>query len=312
MSIKTLQNHVDFLKKAAETSHEQAKQKPEDGFLKALARAHEEVANKKFNELQQALEQAAGQHLSIRLTGPKADGSIRLDDFVKIFSPFIEAIKKASSLAMYGTTSLKMKEELKTKLNQELSFRLRGLSFGSTTLHFSVPALEDATGQSVLSDVLNRAFDLLNEENNEAFLEKIDSIGGGAAHALRDSLKAINNSGYGAIIEWNRPGGVSKWEGTGPKILRAQELLGSLSEPEIYNEKILGTVASLKDTGLIEIRTKDCGKVNVRYAMNLVPEVQKLKVSAKAELVVSTKKSWDAGGKKFIFHRRLLACSVSE
>lgn len=310
MTVEKLANHVEFLKNSAEQAKANALAAPDNVLCAIVAKSQEQAKNRAINQYQQLQEELSGQHLAFKLTGPKADGSVRLDDFIRIFQPFMDAIKKASSLAMYGTGSLRMKESLKKRLDLELSFRLRGLSYGSTTIHFAVPQQEDTTCTSVLNNVLTKAFDLLNEQDNDMFLEKIDSIGGGAAQSLKESLKALNSSGYGAILEWNRPDGVTHWEGTPVQILRAQELLGSLSEPESYQERIQGVIASLKDTGLIEIRTSQHGKINVRYPIKLVGEVQKLKVSTAAELVVSTKKSWDEGGKKFIFHRRLLACSI--
>ena len=188
------------------------------------------------------------------------------------------------------------------------NIKLRSLSFGSTEVHFSVPTIEDSTGEAPMIDVLKNTFNLLNETENEEFLNKIESIGGDAAKALRSTLAAIQNSGFTATIVWNSPEGSTTWDGTSANIIRAYDWLGSLTQSQEYEEQITGKVASLKDTGLIEVRDEANQKISVRYPLSLITEIQKLSVGLNAQFFVITKKSWDEGGKRWVFSRRLLSC----
>jgi hypothetical protein len=308
MSLEKIREHVDFLAKSAQLSASESLANPDNVLLKLVAKNQLQAKNEAINELARIEEEISGQHLAFRLQGPKADGSIRLDEFIRIFEPFVEAVKKATSLSMYGSSSLRMKSDAKMKLDIMSNIKLRSLSFGSTEVHFSVPTIEDSTGEAPMIDVLKNTFNLLNETQNEEFLNKIESIGGDAAKALRSTLAAIQNSGFTATIVWNSPEGSTTWDGTSANIIRAYDWLGSLTRSEEYEEEITGRVASLKDTGLIEIRDKVNQKISVRYPLSLISEVQKLSVGLSAQFFVITKKSWDEGGKRWVFGRRLLGC----
>tara|TARA_B100001105_G_scaffold251382_1_gene241054 strand:+ start:866 stop:1801 length:936 start_codon:yes stop_codon:yes gene_type:complete len=308
MTIDAIREHTSFLAQCAEASAKVAAANPENHLLQIIAKNQLDAKNESINELARLEEEISGQHLAVRLQGPKADGSIRLDEFIRIFEPFVEAVKKATSLAMYGSSSLRMKSDTKMKLDIMSNIKLRSLSFGSTEVHFSVPTIEDSTGEAPMIDVLKNTFNLLNETENEEFLNKIESIGGDAAKALRSTLAAIQNSGFTATIVWNSPEGSTTWDGTSANIIRAYDWLGSLTQSQEYEEQITGKVASLKDTGLIEVRDEANQKISVRYPLSLITEIQKLSVGLNAQFFVITKKSWDEGGKRWVFSRRLLSC----
>ena len=308
MTIDAIREHTSFLAQCAEASAKVAAANPENHLLQIIAKNQLDAKNESINELARLEEEISGQHLAVRLQGPKADGSIRLDEFIRIFEPFVEAVKKATSLAMYGSSSLRMKSDAKMKLDIMSNIKLRSLSFGSTEVHFSVATIEDSTGEAPMIDVLKNTFNLLNETENEEFLNKIESIGGDAAKALRSTLAAIQNSGFTATIVWNSPEGSTTWDGTSANIIRAYDWLGSLTQSQEYEEQITGKVASLKDTGLIEVRDEANQKISVRYPLSLITEIQKLSVGLNAQFFVITKKSWDEGGKRWVFSRRLLSC----
>ena len=290
MTIDAIREHTSFLAQCAEASAKVAAANPENHLLQIIAKNQLDAKNESINELARLEEEISGQHLAVRLQGPKADGSIRLDEFIRIFEPFVEAVKKATSLAMYGSSSLRMKSDAKMKLDIMSNIKLRSLSFGSTEVHFSVPTIEDSTGEAPMIDVLKNTFNLLNETENEEFLNKIESIGGDAAKALRSTLAAIQNSGFTATIVWNSPEGSTTWDGTSANIIRAYDWLGSLTQSQEYEEQITGKVASLKDTGLIEVRDEANQKISVRYPLSLITEIQKLSVGLNAQFFVITKK----------------------
>ena len=85
MTIDAIREHTSFLAQCAEASAKVAAANPENHLLQIIAKNQLDAKNESINELARLEEEISGQHLAVRLQGPKADGSIRLDEFIRIF-----------------------------------------------------------------------------------------------------------------------------------------------------------------------------------------------------------------------------------
>ena len=79
-----------------------------------------------------------------------------------------------------------------------------------------------------------------------------------------------------------------------------------MREPERYQETIEGRVASITDTGRLDLRT-DRGKVSIRFPLQLTQQVQGLTITTPARLRVETARYWDSVEKRDIYKRQLIS-----
>ncbi|CAG9178494.1 hypothetical protein [Cupriavidus pampae] len=299
MSTKFLEQHAKTLAAFAKETADASSESPDDFWLRAAVKVQHEAAAKAARELALARADEAGELIGLRFIGPRADGSIPLDAFVKIMEPLTYAWKAAAHRLRYGRDDLRVA----TEISDLLDLRLAGLAYGSTRVFVTGNGAADLTGESLLQATLVHVFKLLTATRDD-FHDAADSIGGKAASSLAEALKAIDAAGFSAELTWQSPSCRWRWDGKRDEIVRFRNWVESMTDPEEYEEEVAGIVAAIKDTGRFELRTED-GKIVVRYPLALTTEVQKLTIAKPARVAVITAKYRDSVAKRDIYTRHL-------
>lgn len=300
MTIHFLREHAQQLKAAADNTAKLASENSNDFLLQLAAKNQLDAANSVKNELLLAESEEIGELLDLRFLGPRAEGSISLDAFIKIAEPLSLAWKYAAHRLRNGTNPSHIHHDIA----QTLNLKLAGMSYGSTRIFLTGNGRPDLTGANLLNETLIQTFRLLNS-NNEDFYDAVDAVGGSAATHFGNAMKAIDNAGLAAEFTWNTPVKEFFWRGSTDELVRIRTLLDTIKEPEVYTETITGLVAGILDTGRLDIRTQE-GKITIRYPMKLTEQVQRLVIAKPASINVQTSKYWDAVTKKDIFKRQMI------
>lgn len=300
MSTQFLKGHAETLASFAEETISRAKQNPDDVLLQLAAKNQLQAANRVAKDLALAELEEVGELLELRFLGPKANGSVSLDAFIKIAEPLSQAWKLAATRLRYGVQTSRSRQEVADTLN----LKLAGITSGSTKILISGNGKPDLTGENLFHETLIQTFRLLNS-NNDEFYDAIDAVGGRSASYFGDALKAIDNAGFSTEFTWSTSIKTFTWRGLPDDILRIKTLLDTVKEPEVYQETITGVVAGILDTGRLDLRT-DIGKITIRYPLKLTEYVQRLSIAKPASIKVETSRYWDAVAKKDIFKRQML------
>lgn len=300
MSTEFISKHAATLAKFAAETAAKAKEYPDDFLLELAAQNQEEAAQAVARELALAQAEEAGELLNLRFIGPKADGSILLDTFIKIAEPLSRAWKLAAHRLRYGQDA----SRLDSSIGDALNLKLAGMAYGSTRILVTGNGRPDLTGESLLQTTLTQTFRVLTSTNEE-FFDAVDAMGGRAAHQLGEAIKAIDNAGLAAEFSWRAPSRFMIWDGRSDEVTRIRTLLDTIQEPEVSTETISGYLAGITDTGRLELRTS-AGKIPIRFPLKLTDLVQHLAIAKPATLHVETARYWDAVAKKDVFKRRLL------
>lgn len=302
MNSQFLRNHASTLTEFAQKTRERAHHAPDDFFLQLAAQVQEDAAHDTQRALALALAEEAGELVDLRLIGPQANGSISLDWFIAAMSPLSKALKLAAHRLRYGQDSARgIGDDVVDALNLKLS----GLAYGSTRIFVTGNGTPDLTGDNLLQATLTQTFSLLNASTND-FYDAVDAIGGKSAHQLSEFMKALSDAGLAAQVAWQSPKGMRTWEGRTDEIIRLRMMLETVREPERYQESIEGRVASITDTGRLDLRT-DHGKVSIRFPLQLTQQVRGLTITTPARLRVETARYWDSVEKRDIYKRQLIS-----
>ena len=300
MSTEFLKKHAETLAAFAAETREHAAKNPEDFWLQMAADNQTQAAGDAMQDLKIAYAEEAGELLDLRFIGPKADGSILLDTFIKIAQP----LSRAWKLAAYRLRNGAEPSRIDNDIGDELNLKLAGMAYGSTRILVTGNARPDMTGESLLQATLDQTFRLLTV-NNDDFFDAVDAIGGKAAHEVAESMKAIDHAGLAVEFAWQSPKGRLTWDGRPDEVVRDRTLLSTLQEPEHYTEEITGYVAGITDTGRLDIRTPE-GKISIRFPLRMTEMVQKLSIAKLATIKVHTARYWDAVGKRDVFKRQMV------
>lgn len=302
MSIEFLRAHADKLSEFAKETELMAQAKPDDFFLRIAAKNQRDAAASARSEYALASAENNGALVDLRLIGPRADGSISLETFVKAMNPFINACKLAAYKIRNGQEAAK---RVSRDISSTLNIKLAGLAPGSTHILMTGNAAPDLTGESLFNETIKELFELLNSDNAN-FYDSIDAVGGKAAHHISELMKSLDGAGLAAELSWNGPEGKRVWAGRPEEIVRIRALIETVQEPTIFDERIDGVVAGIRDTGRIHVRT-DEGMISIRYPLKLTKEVQLLRISSPATLKVKTTRYWDATNKQHVSKRQLVS-----
>ncbi|MGQ5267701.1 hypothetical protein [Xanthomonas arboricola] len=301
MSKKFIHEHAESLRRFAEETAKRAAENPNDFFLQIAAKSQWGAAEAAHHDLLIEDAHEAGELVDLRLIGPRANGSISLDWFLKAMPPLSRSWKLAACRLRYGHDSTR---QIGEDITNALNLKLAGIGYGSTRIYVTGNSAPDLTGESLLQATLSQVFSLLNSDMDE-FYEAVDAVGGRSAHQLGDFMKELDNGGLAAQFTWQSPRGRLIWDGRPNEITRIRALLDTIREPERYEEFVTGRVAGITDTGKLELRTDD-GKVLIRFPLNLTDIVQQLTITSLATVRVSTARYWDTVQKKDTFKRQLL------
>lgn len=300
MSIEFLKQHAQTLSEFAEETAARAALNPQDPWLAIAADNQQQAASDAHQRLSLAFAQEAGELMDLRFIGPRADGSISLDAFIKIADPLSKAWKAAAHRIRHGISEGRVGKEIADVLN----LKLAGIAGGSTRVLITGSSSPDLSGESLLQSTLQQTFRLLTSKN-EDFYDAVDAVGGKAAHYFGDAMREIDSAGMSAEFTWHALSEKYTWQGSSAEIGRIKSLIAAVAAPVSYEEEITGNVSGITDTGKLELRTFT-GKVLVRFPLDLTDKVQQLSIAKQARLRVSTTKYWDAVGKKDIFKRLLI------
>ncbi|HDS1125346.1 hypothetical protein I5U67_21065 [Stenotrophomonas maltophilia] len=301
MTSKFLREHADALSKFAKETADRAQSTPEDFFLRIAAKNQEDAARAVTHQLMLEAAEDAGELVDLRLLGPKANGSISLDWFIRAMDPLSKAWKFAAHRLRYGSDAAR---GAGADVVSALNLKLAGIGQGSTRIFVTGNGMPDLTGESLLQATLTQIFLLLNARQDE-FYDAVDAVGGRSAHQLGEFMKELDQGGFAAQFAWQSPRGRQFWEGRPDEIVRIRMLLDTIREPDRYQETITGRVAGITDTGRLELRTDD-GKVVVRFPLKLTEQVQRLTITSLATIQVQTARYWDSVQKKDIYKRQLM------
>lgn len=301
MSSKFLKGHADTLSEFAKETSDRAREKPDDFFLQLAARNQEEAAREAAHQLMLEEAEEAGELVDLRLLGPRANGSISLDWFIRAMDPLSKTWKLAAHRLRYGNDAIR---GAGADVVSALNLKLAGIGHGSTRIFVTGNAMPDLTGESLLQATLTQVFRLLNARQDE-FYDAVDAVGGRSAHQLGEFMKELDQGGFAAQFTWQSPRGRQFWEGRPDEIVRIRTLLDTIREPERYLETVTGRVAGITDTGRLELRTDD-GKVMVRFPLKLTEQVQRLTITSLTTIRVETARYWDSVQKKDIYKRQLV------
>jgi len=300
MSVVRLEDHAKKLAEMAQQSTELASAHPEDPWCQIIARNQQRAAEDAHHEFLLRRLQEAGQLIDFRFIGARADGSIPLDSFIKIFDPISRALKAAAHRLLIGTDEGKVPPTISDYLN----LKLAGISYGSTRVFISGSVAPDLTGTSLLENTLQASFRLLNASNEDVY-DAIDSVGGRSAAIFHEALSAISNSGFGTEFSWTSPSGYEIWNGTPDELIRLKTLLDGVQKPTVYEETLSGYVSKLFESGKIELRMGD-ERIPISYPLSLMEQVQRLSISSPAKVQVLTSQYYDNVKRKDIFKRNLV------
>lgn len=300
MSIDYLKRHAQTLSEFAAATNARAQLDPSDKWLAIAADNQQQAASDAMQTLALAYAEDAGELLDLRFIGPRANGSISLDSFIKISDPLSKAWKAAAFRIRHGVTDGRIGREISDILN----LKLAGLAGGSTRVLITGNSASDLSGESLLQSTLQQTFRLLTA-NNEDFYDAVDAVGGKAAHYFGDAMREINFAGMSAEFTWHSPNGKHQWRGSSDEITRIRTLLAAVADPITYEEEISGSVSGITDTGRLELRTRE-GRVHIRFPLELTEKIQRLSIAKSTRLRVSTTKYWDAIAKKDVLRRLLI------
>lgn len=302
MSAQFLRKHASELRDAAERTATRAQLAPDDFFLQVAAANQRDAAHEVEREAILAEAEESGELLDLRFIGPRANGSIPLDWFIKAVEPLSRAWKLTAYRLRNGSDATR---GVGSDISSTLNLKLAGLAYGSTRIYVTGNAQPDLTGESLLQATLAQTFGLLNSDQ-ETFYDAVDAVGGKAAHQLSEFMRALDEGGFAAEFSWQSPRGMQRWAGRPDEIVRIRTLLDTVREPERYEEIIEGRVSGVTDTGRLELRT-EAGKVSLRFPLKLTSEVQRLTITSQARVKVNTAKYWDSVQKRDIFKRQLIS-----
>jgi hypothetical protein len=300
MSIDFLKRHAQTLSEFAAATDVRASLNPEDQWLAIAASNQRQAASDAMQTLAVAYAQEAGELMDLRFIGPRANGAISLDAFIKIADPLSKAWKSAAYRIRHGLSEGRVGKEIADILN----LKLAGIAGGSTRVLITGNTTTDLSGESLLQSTLQQTFRLLTAKNEE-FYDAVDAVGGKAAHYSGYAMREINRAGMSAEFTWHSLADKHTWQGSSDEITRIRTLLAAVAEPVTYRENISGSVSGITGTGKLELRTVE-GKVMVRFPLDLTEKVQHLSIAKLTNLHVSTTKYWDAIAKRDVFKRLLI------
>jgi hypothetical protein len=303
MSIDFLKRHAQTLSEFAAATDARVSMNPADQWLAIAANNQRQAASDAMQTLAVAYAQEAGELMDLRFIGPRANGSISLDAFIKIADPLSKAWKAAAYRIRHGLSEGRVGREIEDILN----LKLAGIAGGSTRVLVTGNTATDISGESLLQSTLQQTFRLLTAKNDE-FYDAVDAVGGKAAHYFGDAMREISCAGMSAEFTWHSLAGKHTWQGSSDEIKRIRTLLAAVAEPVTYTENISGSVSGITDTGKLELRTSE-GKVMVRFPLDLTEKVQHLSIAKLTSLHVSTTKYRDTIAKRDVFRRLLIDIS---
>lgn len=281
----------NLLKRQQDRAVARLAENPGDRMAKLLAHNREQAiadlhAEQRLNEARKA-----GELVELRLHGPRVDrGAIPMDAFLKVTTPLMKALRAIAERQRFGTVTLNTK--FKRLTADSLNIKLAGIGVGSTRLMLTGNGVADTLGQSLLHLTLGRMLNLLNAPN-ESFFDAVDTVGVSGARALGEFAGAVESAGMAAELTWPFGDTPLHWEGRPDELVRIKTMLQTIEQPAETEMDIEGEVAGILDTGRLQLRVQDLGKVNIKFSLDKTHLAQQLVIRKMARLRVLHSTYWD-------------------
>ncbi len=286
MEIKNLKNNIEFLK--AEIQRLSSKIEDKSNVILNLQIQNLNTELKTLqNELKKFNERRSKEVIAIRLIGEKAkNGTFPLISVGGITDNFAKALFKTSQYLQYGNKGGKKIEKV---LNETLDLRLESIGQGSTIFYISGKTSPNLFGESIIQNSLENSFDLLDTENSDEILDKIENIGVKSTKHLKDFFGEIIKDDLEVEITWEDYNfNKKKWYGTKEKLISYYNSFVSINtqEPEIIDDDFEIITISLKHK--IEVRDIIDGKIfSIKYPFELTDFVKSLRIGEIQNLNIS-------------------------
>ena len=296
-----LLNHVKKLKEFAEESASYAASNPDNMLAMIIAKNNQQAADEAEKSYFLKEREQKGAIVDLRFIGQQANGSMLLDDFIKIFTPLSRAVKR---VAYNLLTNNDTRKRTPPEISDFLNLRLTDIQHGSTHILLSGSIEKDMTEQSIFFDSMEEIFNLL-ESSNENIREHVETIGDSSAKSIHDMLSATKSSGMTVEIGWQSGCGLRKWKGTLDNMERLMLLLNDFTVEQEYKETISGIVQSINRQS-IRLKGEDDTYI-IKYNPKTLSEAQKLRIMSGAKLKVQTKKYFNESTEDYAFDRKLIS-----
>ncbi|MES2939201.1 MAG: hypothetical protein V4864_16060 [Pseudomonadota bacterium] len=258
MSREFLRKHVEELRRNASETMERAALEPDNWLLQGVAKNQLDAAAEAERNL--AIEEVGDsfEALEWRLVGQRLKvGEVPMALLARLADPLNKLILRAAYFARNG---LDPSQGVGDDLTNELDLRLVGVAPGSARLFIRGNSNPDTTGTSALSSAVENLFDVLVATDDFTdFYERLGEIGESAAHALRDTLKALEQEECSLEVKWHSARNARQWEATFDQVVRVRSLLDGTAEPTYRQSTLRGIVTLLAVNGRVQI-VDDAGK----------------------------------------------------
>ncbi len=287
MSNEVLRRHVENLRANAAETKARADDNPEDWLLQSIATSQQNAVVEAARQLSLAEVGPADVALEWRLVGQRLKfGELPLSLLAKLADPLNKLLLRA---AYFARNKAEPQHGVGEDLANELDLRLSGLAPGSTRIFLAGNATPDTTGNSALSEGIEHLLDaLISADDFQAFYERIGDLGESASHALRDTLRALEQEEASVEVIWRTPTGTRTWSGPYDQVVRLRSLLDGVSEPTIRQAEVAGAVEVLNANGTIRLTDSFGQKKSVRFnPKNQTDQVSSLRLGQHVTLSVT-------------------------
>lgn len=293
MSRETLKLHAQELRRNARETSTRALIEPDNWLLQLAAKNQSDAATEAERNLVIADVGETVDALEWRLVGQRLQfGEVPLALLARLAEPLNKLILRAAYFARNGIDPAHGVGE---DLTNEMDLRLAGVAPGSARLFIRGNSNPDTTGTSALSAAVSNLFDVLKATDDfTEFYERLGEIGEGAAHSLRDTLKALEQEECSLEIRWHSPVNARAWSATFDQVVRVRTLLDGTAEP-IYRQSVLvGTITLLAVNGRVQLVDSLGNKKTVRFNPKKQGEqVGALRLGQHVELAVTERVVFD-------------------
>lgn len=279
--------HAEQLRRNAAETFERAAQEPDDWLLQSIAKNQLDAAAEAERDL--VLEEAGATYeaLEWRMIGQRLKlGEVPLTLLARLAGPLNRLILRAAFFARNG---VEPSPSVGEDMTDELDLRLAGIAPGSARLFIRGNSMADTTGQSALNQAIDNLFDVLNStEVFTDFYERLGDIGESAAHALRDTLKALEQEECSLEVRWHSRDNARAWSASFDQVVRVRSLLDGSAEPTFRQGLLKGMISLLAMNGRLQVIDDSGTKKTVRFnPKHQSDQVQSMRLGQLVELSVT-------------------------
>lgn len=287
MTSEFLKRHAEELRRNASETLERAASDPGNWLLQASARNQLDAAAEAERNL--AIEEVGVSFdaLEWRLVGQRLKlGEVPMALLARLADPLNKLLLRAAYFARNG---IEPSQGVGDDLTNELDLRLVGVAPGSARLFIRGNSNPDTTGASALGSAVDNLFNVLTATNDfTEFYERLGEIGESAAHALRDTLKALEQEECSLEVKWHSAHNARQWSATFDQVVRVRGLLDGTTEPTFRQSILRGMVTLLAVSGRLQIADEAGVKRTIRFGPKQQGEqVGALRLGQHVELAVT-------------------------